>query len=75
MLIVTYGVHFNGTAHSRGADVHLPPSIVLPLRDLEDHWNLDTLYLLTRGDDVLNPYLLLTSNLEAIFLIEVLPCS
>lgn len=36
-------------------DVHLPPTILLPLRDLEDHWNLDTLYLLTRGDECVEP--------------------
>ncbi len=36
-------------------DVHLPPSILLPLRDLEDQWNLDTLYLLTQGDECVEP--------------------
>lgn len=33
----------------------LPPAFLLPLRDLEAHWNLDTLYLLTRGDECVEP--------------------
>lgn len=35
--------------------VDLPSGALLSLRDLEDHWNLDTLYLLTRGEECVEP--------------------
>lgn len=33
----------------------VPSAWLLPLRDLERHWNLDTLYVLTRGDECVEP--------------------
>ena len=37
----------------------LPQGILLPLRDLENHWNLDTLYVLARSDECVAPLIAL----------------
>lgn len=41
---------------SGGTD-RLPPCGLLPLRDLERHWNLDMLYILTQNETCVEPLL------------------
>lgn len=48
-----------GLPISPGVNDQLPKSILLPLRDLKDSWNLDTLYVLTRSADCVAPLIAL----------------